>query len=155
MDGKKNAFKRLADQINLRDPIGNKKIVVLIDGAPSLESKFIKEMESRRWMQRVDTFVLDIFHASEYLWEAGTALYGERNPERQIWVKQKLLVILQGQVGRVIGGLRQILTKNTRNLTTSRIKALKKTITYFNNYKHMMRYDEYLKKGYPVWDRSS
>ena len=51
-------------------------------------------------------------------------------------------------MGRVIGGLKQILTK--QNLRTSQVKALKKAITYFENHKHMMRYDRYLASGYPI-----
>ena len=32
----------------------------------------------------------------------------------------------------------------------SRQEALRKVITYFENHRHMMRYDEYLCLGYPI-----
>ncbi len=150
MDGKAPAFERLADQIYRRNVSQDKKIIVLIDGASSLESRFKEEMQKRKWTKRVDAYILDIYHASEYLWSAGTALYGEKNPERQKWVMDKLLAILEGKIGRVIGAIKQILKKGARTLNNGQNKALKTTITYFENHKHMMRYNEYLTKGYPI-----
>ena len=47
-------------------------------------------------------------------------------------------------------GLRQRLTKKQDQLTQTQKKALKKTITYFDNHRHMMHYDVYLHKGYPI-----
>jgi len=150
MDGKISAFERLADQIYRRNTSEDKKIIVLIDGASSLENRFREEMQKRKWTNRVDAYILDIFHASEYLWSAGTALYGEKNPERQKWVTEKLLAILEGKIGRVVGALRQILKKDKRRLNGGQNKTLETTITYFENHKHMMRYNDYLNKGYPV-----
>ena len=92
--------------------------------------------------------VLDIWHASEYVWDVGTALYGERNPQREAWVEDKLRALLHGKVGRVIGGLKQIATKN--RLKASQAKAVSKAVTYFTNHRHMMDYADYLAKGYPI-----
>ena len=58
------------------------------------------------------------------------------------------LEILQGNVGYVIGGLRITLAKRT--LTASRITTLNRSITYFVNHQHMMKYDQYLAAGYPI-----
>ena len=46
------------------------------------------------------------------------------------------------------GGLRQMRTKG--RITGAQAAVLTKTITYFENHRHMMAYDEYLAKGYPV-----
>jgi len=150
MDGKEKAFERLADQILHRNSAKDKSIIVLIDGASALENRFKEEIEKRKWQHRIDAYILDIFHATEYLWEGGTALYGEKDQRRQSWVADKLLAILQGKIGYVIGSMRQILKKNKRDLKESQKTALQKVITYFNNHKHMMKYGEYLKKGYPI-----
>jgi hypothetical protein len=64
-------------------------------------------------------------------------------------VEDKLRALLNGRVGRVIGGFRQRLTKGHR-LSAAQKRALGKTITYFENHRHMMAYDEYLAKGYPL-----
>jgi hypothetical protein len=87
-------------------------------------------------------------HAMEYLWDAGTALYGERARERIPWVKKHALEMLKGHVGYVIGGLRITLSK--KKLKPAQEATLKRSITYFENHKHMMRYDLYLAAGYPV-----
>lgn len=150
MDGKEKAFERLADQILHRNPAQDKKMIVLIDGASALENRFKEEMAKRKWKHRVDAYILDIFHATEYLWESGTALYGEKDQRRQQWVADKLLAILEGKVGYVVGAMRQILKKNKRGLKESQKSMLQKVITYLSNHKHMMKYDEYLKKGYPI-----
>ena len=150
MDGKEKAFARLADQILHRNPKQDKKIIVLIDGASALENRFKEEIKKRHWKARVDAYILDIFHALEYLWAGGTAIYGEKNIQRQEWVEDKLLAILEGRVGRVIGAVRQLLKKDKRNLKNGQKNALQTVITYFANHKHMMQYNKYLEKGYPI-----
>lgn len=150
MDGKEKAFERLADQILHRNPTQDKKIIVLIDGASSLENRIKKEFKKRGWVRRVDAYVLDVFHALEYLWTGATIIHGEKNPLRQAWVEEKLLAILEGRVGRVVGAIKQLIKKNTRNFTENQKTSLQKIATYFDNHKHMMRYHEYLKKGYPI-----
>jgi hypothetical protein len=67
----------------------------------------------------VAAIILDIIHVTEYLWKAATALHGETSPERVRWIQEKLRDILAGKVGRVIGGLKQIITKKQRHATTS------------------------------------
>jgi hypothetical protein len=43
------------------------------------------------------TLILDIIHASEYLWATATALLGEISPLRTPWVASKLDLLLSGQ----------------------------------------------------------
>ena len=150
MESKQVAFKDLADRIALRDPEQKKPIFVLFDGERALEKQFKEEVKKRNWKDRVAGYGLDIVHAMEYLWEAGTALHGEKNPEREKWVRKKALDILGGKVGYVIGGLRQIKTKREKELSNSCKSTLEKVAKYFDNHRHMMRYDEYLKAGYPI-----
>lgn len=150
MFGKEVAFKELGDRLAKRDPTEKKKIFLLVDGERALEKGLLKEFHKRGWHDRIAGVGLDVVHTMEYLWDAGTALYGEKSPDREPWVRAKATAILEGRVGRVIGGLRQILTKRKKGLTESRRKAMRKAITYFENHRHMMRYDEYLAKGYPI-----
>jgi hypothetical protein len=57
-------------------------------------------------------------------------------------------MLLTGQVGRLIGGLKQIVSK--RKLFKSQKYRLNKVIGYLErNMKHM-RYDQCLEKGYPI-----
>ena len=149
LEGKASAFEDLADRIEKRDPSGVKKIFLQIDGAKSLEKGLLKEFEKRGWANRIVGIALDIIHVMEYVWELSTALHGEKSRERIVWVRKQGLAILQGKVGYVIGGLRQMLTKGEKLRSTQR-KAIEKVITYFDNHKHMMKYDEYLANGFPI-----
>lgn len=148
MAGKQVAFAELAERVGRRDPEGEKPIVVFLDGERALEDQLLICFREAGLEARIDAVVLDILHVMEYLWEAGTALHGEKGTGRTAWVREHALAILEGRVGRVIGGLKQILTK--QDLRTSQVKALQKAITYFENHKHMMHYDRYLALGYPI-----
>ena len=82
----------------------------------------LEELEARHLKPRLDALILDIIHASEYLWEVGTALYGEKGSPRIRWVEAKRYTLLDGKVSTLIGGLRQRLTKNQDQLTQTQKK---------------------------------
>jgi hypothetical protein len=148
MRGKEAALRELAVRVQRRDPSGLKRIAVFLDGESALEKRIISAFREAGILSRVDMFVLDIIHASEYLWEAGSALFGETGGKRKRWVKEQLLKLLRGGVGQVIGGLRR--RQSGGKLSSNQSKVLKKVIIYFGNHRQMMRYDEALRKGYPI-----
>ncbi len=150
MAGKREAFQQLATRLERRDPEGLKPIYVQVDGDPALERGILEEFQRRGWGHRMVGVCLDIMHTMEYIWEAGTALHGEKGSGRENWVRDHGLALLQGRVGRVIGGLRQTLKKKAKELKAYQKKALHKAVTYLDNHRHMMRYDEYLRAGYPI-----
>jgi hypothetical protein len=128
-----------------RDPARQKPWVVVMDGALYLWNTIALALGSIHWIG-----VLDIIHVVEYLWKVGNSLYGERTKESEKWVYDHLLAILQGRISRVIGGLKQILTKGENSLKKRQKDAIRDTITYFENHKQWMKYDEYLEAGYPI-----
>ena len=148
LDGKALAFSYLCNRLIKRDPNREKKLIALLDGDPYLEDMLIKQLKDHNCHDRLDALILDIIHLSEYIWDVATALHGEKNPQRFVWVEDKLLAILNSKVGRVIGGLKQTLTKN--KLAKAQKNALNITITYLENHRHMMDYATYLEKGYPI-----
>jgi hypothetical protein len=148
LGGKDKAMSYLMGRLRLRDPTTQKPVIVLIDGDPSLEAAVKRALKQQGMEDRADAFILDFIHVSEYIWDVATALHGEKGNARVKWVERKLTALLEGKVGRVIGGLRQILTKN--KLKARQKKAINKTITYFDNHRHMMAYDQYLAKGFPI-----
>jgi len=119
--------------------------VVVMDGALGLWSAISLLLSGVNWVG-----ILDIINVVEYLWKAGNALYGEGKPETQKWVYNHLLAILQGRVGRVIGGLKQVMTKRGSQLSKNKQVILQSVIRYMENHKKWMKYDEYLLKGYPI-----
>jgi hypothetical protein len=127
-----------------RDPQHRQPLVVRLDGALGLWNLAPKLF--REW-RRV-TCVLDIMHVVGYLWAAANALCGEQSQAAKRWVQQKLTEMLRGRVGYVIGGLRQILTK--QRLRKSVRETLQKVITCFHNHRRWMHYDAYLAAGLPV-----
>ena len=127
-----------------RDPQHRKPLVILLDGALGLGR--LAPQLFKPW-KRV-TCVLDILHVVGYLWSAANALFGEQSKAGKRWVQQKLTAILRGRVGYVIGGLRQILTK--QRLRKSVRETLAKVITFFHNHRRWMQYDAYLAAGLPI-----
>ena len=45
----------------------------------------------------------DIIHATEYLWDVATCLYGEKNKKRTDWMQDKLYALTSRPVGYLIG----------------------------------------------------
>lgn len=148
MEGKEKAFKMLLDRVKARDLTEKKPIFILIDGAVSLEKGLLKELNKRNWQSRMKGCCLDIVHATEYLWDASTALYGETSPERVSWVKLALSQLLNSRVKTVIKDLNKKI--GSGKLNKFQIKRLKRTVTYFENHEHMMDYKKYLNEGYPI-----
>ena len=92
--------------------------------------------------------ILDLWHVMEYLWKGAHVFHAEGSPQAEAWVGQRLRRLLEGQVGYVIGGLKQILTKHA--LKGAHRKTVQSIITYFHNNRTRMRYDAYLAAGYPI-----
>ena len=148
MQGKKEAFDHMIEHVLTRDPTGQKPLIALLDGDPYLEDRLHQQLCAYGLEERLDALILDIIHVSEYLWEVGTALYGEKGEKRISWVEQSLYTLLEGKVGYLIGALRQIVTKKKRKKRQGTV--IEKAITYFENHRHMMAYHTYLEKGYPI-----
>ncbi len=141
---KKEVMREIIHDSQSRDVSSRHPLVVVMDGALGLWNLAGSLLVAVPWVG-----ILDIIHVSEYLWEAGNCLFGEGDREGRKWVHKQLVKILEGRVGRVIGALRQILTKR-KTLSKSKRNTLNKVIRYFNNHKDWMRYDKYLAAGYPI-----
>lgn len=148
MFGQEKAFKNLADRLEARDSSCKKPIYMLVDGAPSLESGLMNEFEKREWTSRITGCCLDIVHATEYLWDASTAMYGETSPKRASWVREALKKTLNSNIKLVIEELEQNI--EIKRFSKFTIKRLQRSIKYFKNHQHMMDYKRYLKEGYPI-----
>jgi hypothetical protein len=72
--------------------------------------------------------ILDLFHVLERLWQAAHCFHREGSDEAKSFVTDRLLRLLRGEVGYVIGGLKQMATK--QNLRGSRGQQLSAAIGY-------------------------
>lgn len=142
---KVDVMTEMKKDVERRDPRQIKPLVILLDGALGLWSLVIHLMMD--WKGPV-TYILDIIHVRDYLWDAANALHEEESAAGRVWVQEKLEQILKGGVGYVIGGLKQTITK--RGLKGNKRKALEKAIKYFERHKKWMAYDQYLAAGMPV-----
>jgi hypothetical protein len=140
LDGKAAAMQTLQPRAAQCDGRHIRARVALTDGAESLQQHMIAAFPHY-------TLILDIIHASEYLWATATALLGETNPLRTPWVAVKLDLLLAGQVGTVIA---QLTAAAGASWTDTQRTAIQRTIGYYARNQAYMRYDDYLAQGWPI-----
>ena len=93
--------------------------------------------------------ILDIWHVTEYLWKLAYCFHREGSAEAKAFVETYLRKLLEGKVGRVIGGIRQMATKRG-DLSEPKLEKLEQYLNYFAERREYMKYDEYLAAGYPI-----
>ena len=145
LEGKQAMMQWVAQEVERRDPYHTKKRVCIMDGSKGLWTQARTELKGF-------TFILDLFHTLEYLWKVAHVFHAENSPEAEAFVRQRLLMFLEGKVGYVIGGLRQMVTKRDTKckLCKAHRSTIEKTIAYYESNRKAMRYDEYIAAGYPV-----
>lgn len=141
MYGKDIAFERLVERVIQREGGHIQHRVALTDGAEPMQDRVCDKLPQF-------TLILDIIHASEYLWDAANALMGETHPERTAWVSKQLLEILSGRTATVIQTLEN--HAQDTSLSTSQHETLNTTIGYYQRNSPYMRYDQYLTNGWPI-----
>ena len=141
LEGKRIALTRLQQRSAQRVGPQLQQRVALTDGAEALQDQMVAHFPQH-------TLVLDIIHATEYLWDAATALLGETHPERKAWVRTHLEHLLQGETAAVIADL-EAAAQDARCTETQR-KVVLKTVGYYQRNQPYMRYDTYLAQGWPI-----
>ena len=141
LDEKATLFASLAEQIHQRQSDDPKPVLFLSDG-----ERVLRTLKQRYLPEAID--ILDLWHVMEYLWKGAHVFHPEGSIAAEEWVSQRLQMLLEGKVGYVIGGLKQMRTKHA--LKGAQRKTLDSIITYFQNNRTRMRYDEYLAAGYPI-----
>ncbi len=136
------------DYIRVRMNNPNSRFVVPIDAGIGLEDKILDYVNQHGLEVQFEGIILDIIHVSEYVWDAGTAIFGEKSKFRADWVRKMLEDLLDSKTDEVIQYLE--LTRDKTTLSENKQDKLNKTITYFTNHKHKMDYKGFIEKGYPV-----
>ncbi len=142
--GKVALFVWLADEVIRRNPTATKPLIFLSDGERALHDR------QGEYLPEDATCVLDLFHVMERLWKAAWCFFDESTEKREAhqWVEKELRMLLEGKVGYVVGGLRQMMTK--RGVKGTRRKTVREVTGYFERNRARMKYDEYLAAGYPI-----
>jgi hypothetical protein len=140
VDAETEVFTWMAQETDARRCDGQ-PMVCLIDGQRSLWTSCARHLPR----DRVE--IVDLLHVTSYLWDAAYLFHAEGSDQASAFVRDRLLRILRGEVGYVIGGLRQMATK--RKGSKRRLSAAK-ICNYFHRNRHRMHYDEYLATGFAV-----
>src|SRR5256884_8057900 len=82
------------------------------------------------------------------LWAVSYVFHPEGSPEAREFVKERILRILRGEVSQVVKGLRQMATK--RKLSAQGGATVLAVAAYYYRNRARMRYDSYLREGYPI-----
>ena len=89
--------------------------------------------------------IVDWYHATQHLAEAGRSIYGEATPQYRRWYRQWETKLYQGHVRKLIHALkRQSTTKPDKS------EAILEQRTYFKNNIKRMNYLEMRMEGYPI-----
>ena len=102
--------------------------------------------DSVRDKDRID--VLDLLPVTPRLWAAAQLRYGEKSTAVLPLVRQRVTQVLDGKVETVIRTLRR--RARERGLPRAKKTALGRICSYLNKNRHRMRYEEYLRPGYPI-----
>ena len=132
---------RLAQRVAQREGPHIQQRVALTDGAEALQQQVVTHFPEY-------TLVLDIIHATEYLWDTANALLGETHPQRLAWVRAYLEPLLAGQTDAVITALEAEAKDPT--CTATQRQAVRRTVGYYRRNRPYMHYDEYLARGWPI-----
>jgi hypothetical protein len=121
VDAETEVFSWMACEVDLRHH-ADQPMVCLMDGQRSLWTS----CETHLPAEMVE--ILDLLHVTSYLWDAAYLFHSEGSAEAAAFVRDRVLRILRGEVGYVIGGLRQMATKH--RLSKAKTKRLIRVCNY-------------------------
>lgn len=144
-----HAWTWAAEQIETRRR-DDQMLIRLCDGQESLwnTSDVCLELEEDRDQRKNVVDILDVIHATGYVWLAGRAFYGQDHSSLEQFARDRVLRILQGEAFGVIRGMRRMATSH--DLRGQKLKDVTTACNYLENNLGRMRYDEHLAAGYPI-----
>jgi hypothetical protein len=142
---KDEVITEIAEEMARRDPERDKTTVCLTDGERALQ---LGAQRHIRGVFPALLVILDIIHVLGYLWQAAHSFHREGSEQARLWVRERLLEILLGNVSLVAAGMRRSATM--QGLTGAKRKAVDKACNYLLKNKGYMRYHEYLAAGLPI-----
>jgi len=140
LKGKTAVIQEVAQEMDRRDPLRSLTRLALTDGERALQIRVGRTLNV--------TLILDLMHVLEKLWRAAYVFHAEGSLAADLWVLDRALRVLFGEVGQVVKGIRQSITK--RALSGPKRKALHAVADYLYRNRAYMRYDEYLAAGWPI-----
>ncbi len=131
----------LCAELDRREPTQTKAVLVLWDGERALWTTFAA------MLARPSGAILDWWQALTYWWLAAKVFHGSKGAQ-QTFVTAWLRLLVEGKIGGLITGLKQMGTQ--QELTGEKRRTLAKVVGYLENNRAHMAYDVYLRAGYPI-----
>lgn len=110
------------------------EVVVVGDGA-----HWIWNIAAAQFPQA--TQIVDWYHASEYVWKAANALWGERELQRTDWAHRQLEALWEGKVGQVLVELEQHAEAG---------EGVEEALSYYTTHQRRMDYAAYRARGLQI-----
>jgi len=129
-----------------RDPHNQATHIYLMDGEKALWDKVSSNDIGNNHVE-----ILDLLHASSYIWTASKALHPyARNKDLLVdgFVKNKMKKVLNGEIKEVCDEFRVLAKEGNRSKKA--LEKIEKASCYLENNASRMKYNEYLEKGYPI-----
>lgn len=142
VSGAFEAFTWAAARVELRQQPGQ-ELVRLLDGQESLRD--MSDVCLGEETACVD--VLDIIHVAGYVKRAANVFHTHEE-HREAFSREHLLKILRGETASVIRSLQ--IKAALHKLKGSKRREIETVCGYFKKNQDRMRYDEYLRGGYPI-----
>ncbi len=136
-------FPWLVAEAQQRDPDQQRPWVVLMDGQPTLWEAIDQVLGNT---PRVE--ILDLLHATSYLWEAVHLFH----PAGSDLATQLMKLLVLGLLSGVGAGLIPWLTDQAESigLTAAQRERLEQISQYFHHNRERLHYDQHLAAGYPI-----
>lgn len=141
LDGKAAALTRLQRRVAVREGDHIQHRVALTDGAEALQQQVQTHFPDF-------TLVLDIYHASEYLWAAANALLGETHPTRLAWMQRHLDLLVGGQTEALLTALET--AGQAADASATQRQVVQRAVNYYRRNAPYMHYHVYLTHGWPI-----
>lgn len=139
LEGQQAAFEHLVRQVEQRQAEHIVHYVALTDGNRGLKNRVKQDLPQF-------TLIVDLMHVTEYLWEAANTLLGETHPMRTLWMQDALRCVLTDDLAHLLSHLHY----QRAGLSKRKQAILTKVITYLENNRDHMQYQDYLAHGYPI-----
>ena len=121
------------------------EIVVSGDGANWIWNRITPMFPGQK-----TTEVVDFYHASEYIWNAGKAVFGPETPQTETWAQKQCHVLKHEGPETVLAALRALYPTDSQPP-----ELVTKAITYFENQDQRMDYPTYIQQGLQIGSGSA
>lgn len=134
----------LFQEASKRDPARKLTWIALVDG----DGKQITYLKKHAKSAKIDlTIICDFIHVLEYLWSVAHVFFEDMNIKEQ-WIMERLDWLFSGKASVVAASMRRAATR--QQVIGNARATIDKSCNYLLNLSQHLKYDEYIKNGYPI-----